>query len=126
MALSGRYMCNICGNHESRSVFLNLLSSNVALYGPSKFSTCSNYYNLVKIYDMSRLKMWHFLDIVCSVSIVTIAIELSYCNRSRLKKWHFLGLICAIYVATMRTEVYLSNLLSSKSGSIWTYYVEYM
>ena len=117
MVLSGPNMCNICCNHENRSVFfkspllkkwhyLDLVSSVHVV----TITTGLRYSN------RSRLKLWHFLDLVCSVPIVTMTIVVSYSNRSRLKKWHFLGLICAIYVATMRIEVYLSNLLSSKSG----------
>jgi hypothetical protein len=47
------------------------------------------------------------------------------CN-SLLKKWHFLDLICALYIVTMKIEIYLANLLSSKSGIFLTYSVEYM
>ena len=52
------------------------------------------------------LKKWHFLDLVCSVHVVTNTTECSHSKQSLLKMWHFLDLLCAIYVATMRIEVY--------------------
>ena len=72
------------------------------------------------------LKTWHFIDLVCSKHVVTITIGCIYSNMSLLKKWHFLDLMCAVYVETLRRDVYLSYLLSLKSGIIWTLYVQYM
>ena len=62
--------------------------------------------------NRSLLKKWHFPDLICSVHVVTITIGLNYSNRSLLKKWHFLDLICAI--------------VSSKNGIFWTLYVHYI
>ena len=67
MAFSAPYMCNICCNHENRSLF----------------------------FQPPFLKKWHYLDLICSLHVVTMTTGLSYSNRSCLKKWHFLDLVCA-------------------------------
>ena len=55
--------------------------------------------------NRSVLKKWHFLDLVCSV-LVIIKTGFSYGKQGLPKMWNFLDLICAIYVVTMQIEVY--------------------
>ena len=59
--------------------------------------------------NRSRLKKWHFLDLICSVHVVTIITGLSNTNRSRLKKWHFLNIICSVSLVTITFGVSCSN-----------------
>ena len=46
-----------------------------------------------------------FIDLVCSVHVITIIIGLSYSNRSCLKTWHFLELICSVPLVTITIGV---------------------
>ena len=89
-------MCNICCNH-SRSL---LVKSPLFKKWHYLDLICSVYIVTITIgltcSKKSRLKKWHFPDLVYSVHVVTIITGLSYSNRSRLKKWHFLDLICSV------------------------------
>ena len=100
-------MCNICCNHENRSLLCQKSSpSKSCISGPNMVSLVVTITTGFIYRNRSLLEKWHFLDLVCSVCLVTITTGCSYSNRSLLKKWHFLGLICAIYVVTIRKEVF--------------------
>ena len=59
--------------------------------------------------DRSCLKKRHFLDLLCSVHVITITTGLNYCNRSCFLKWHYLDLVCSGHVVTITTDIIYSN-----------------
>ena len=73
------------------------------------------------------LKKINYLDLVCSVHVVTNETGLSYSKRGRLKKWHFLYLIYSV-MKSIKLEKSIVTGITSKSGILilWTYYVQYM
>ena len=77
----------------------------MAFSRPNMCTTCCNNANRSLLFKHPLLKKWYFLDLVCSVHVVTITSGLSYSNRSFLPKWHFQDLICALHVVTMGKEV---------------------
>ena len=119
-------------------------------------TTCWNHENIDLIVKCLLLQKSHFLDLVCSVQIVTITTWFSYSNRSFLKKWNFLDLIRSIHVETENKSLLFkfsllkswhfldqvcpihiltvtigfssgfSSGVSSKSGIFWTLYLQYM
>ena len=79
--------------------------------------------------------MWHYLDLICSVHIVTIKIGLSCSKKSRLKKWHFLDLVCSVHLVTniigegrtfpvLFCAVDLQTISQYGASVFWTYYVQ--
>ena len=66
------------------------------------FHTCINHHNRSSYTNSSRLKYWHFLDLVCSIHVVTITTWLSFSNRKCLKKRHFPNLICTVRYIQLR------------------------
>ena len=89
----------------------------MALFGLSIFSIYSNHNNGVKLNKRSCLKKLHFIDLVCSLPIVTIAIGVRYNDSSRITNWNFLDLVRLINVLSMSTIV---EEVGSKSVIIWT------
>ena len=74
----------------------SFLKKNSGISRPYMCTTCCN--NDKRSGQMSSPNNWHFLDLACSVHVVTITTGLSYSNKSLLKKWHFPDLICAMHV----------------------------
>ena len=57
----------------------------------------------------SRLKKWHYVDLVFSVYVLTIKSGLVHSTGSCLKKWHFLDLVCSLQVVIITTGLRYSN-----------------
>ena len=63
--------------------------------------------------------MWHCLDIVFSVHVVTIKTSFSYSNMSCLKKWHFLDLVCAYkFFFCTKIRMHLAQHRSARPGGL--------
>ena len=105
MAFSAPNMCFICGINDMRRV---------ALSGHSMLCTCINHHNGSSYTNSSRLKKWHFLDLVCSIHVVTITTWLSYSNRKCLKKRHFLNLICAVLNLNLKKHLVCNQVHSTQ------------
>ena len=118
MEFSRPYICTTCCNHDNKYILVKY-----PLLKKKHFLELLCSVHVVTITtgfsysNRSLLKKWHFLDLVCSAHIETITTGCSYSNRSLLKKWHFLDLICAIYVVIIRIEVFfVKSLLLAYSG----------